>query len=229
MVVLPRNVPCLSMHPLSYSLTTMSVTARVALFCSAMVSNGRKGFTEYGISVGNALSYGVNWHFHQCVRGERGDLKISRTFSFSKSEEAGPTAVSSFPVVFNGNVYKNLVLPLHPREGSCHRDGEWRNLESTSRISQSVAIVQGLLLSQKNKQYASEVRILPIFLNYSCVLPILTTQATKPSFAKMFIKCVRVILVSKIIQLSSVQFYNIAPINCIVCLPPRVKRRLNIW
>lgn len=83
MVVLPRNVPCLSLHPLSYSLTAMSVTARVALFCSAMVSNGRKGFTEYGISVGNALSYGVNWHFHQCVRGERGDLKISRTFSVS--------------------------------------------------------------------------------------------------------------------------------------------------
>lgn len=83
MVVLPRNVPCLSLHPLSYSVTAMSVTARVALFCSAVVSNGRKGFTEYGISVGNALSYGVNWRFHQCVRGERGDLKISRTFSVS--------------------------------------------------------------------------------------------------------------------------------------------------
>lgn len=137
-----------------------------------------------------------------CERRERRFENKQNFQCFSKSEETGPTAVSSFPVVFNGNVYKNLVLPLHPREGSCHRDGEWRNLESTSRISQSrgccwVRRISNMLQKSENFPSALIIRVFSQFWPLKPPNPPLQKCLLNVSGWYLFIKCIRV--VSKII------------------------------
>lgn len=139
-----------------------------------------------------------------CVWQEREETGNKHSFQHPpRYEETGPRTSSSSLLSLNFNMYKSLILPLHPGEGSCHWDAEWKNLESTSGGSQSATqclrriqggteksshcyTIPGMLLSQKNKQSASEVRVFHIFLDYSFLLPILTTQPTKPSFLIKF-------------------------------------------
>lgn len=57
-----------------------------------------------------------------------------------------------------------------------------QKIQGEAKVSFHCCNIPGLRLSQKNKQNASGVRIFYIFLDYLLILPILTTQLTKPSF-----------------------------------------------
>ena len=75
-------VPWLSLCALFWPLTVLPAGGKGAVCSLAKVNDERKCFTlpgsrhiYYGVSVGNALSLGVIWHFCQCVRGEGRDWK----------------------------------------------------------------------------------------------------------------------------------------------------------
>lgn len=153
-----------------------------------MVNKGEGCFTlsrltgsEYGISIGNGLNCGVNWHII-----ERGKKRFENKYTFqhySKYEDTGPIASCPLPVYLisvctkvlscfctwervaalgkvSGRTWNLLLRSASQQAYAC------RGASEEQRRAFTALVFQGLLLSQNNKQNASEFRIFYIFLDY---------------------------------------------------------------